>query len=146
MAYRAKNYEKIIAQGKAYYRATKEQYSARVKAYRERNKEYIKARNREWNAANKPKQFEYDLRKHFGIEPEDYARLLHAQGRKCAACGDSLAMDKKTHVDHCHSTGRVRGILCHHCNTALGLVMESEGRLLALVRYATGQDDNEVSI
>lgn len=145
LAYRTKHLEGLKAKNRAYYHATKERYSARTKEYRARNKEAISEANKAWNKANKPKQFEYDLRKKFGIMPEDYARLIHSQGLECAACGDTLAMDKKTHIDHCHATGKVRGIACHHCNTALGLVLESEHRLRALLRYVCGQSDLEVS-
>jgi hypothetical protein len=61
--------------------------------------------------------------------------MLSKQGDVCAIC----ATDKPTRVgwvvDHCHSTGRVRGILCGNCNTALGMVKDNPETLLAAVTY-----------
>ena len=71
----------------------------------------------------------------FGLTVEDYARLLHGQDFKCACCGDVLQMGKHTHVDHCHTTGRVRSLLCHYCNTSLGLMRDDLKRITALLHY-----------
>lgn len=64
----------------------------------------------------------YHLVQRYGITAEEVDVLLEKQRGLCAIC--SLIPDPKLrnpwHVDHDHSTGRVRGILCHSCNTALG--------------------------
>lgn len=75
--------------------------------------------------------------KKFGLTVEEYARMLHAQDLKCASCSDILDLSgKKTHgVDHCHKTGRVRGVLCRHCNLLLGQAKDSIERLLLAVKY-----------
>lgn len=62
----------------------------------------------------------------YGITIEQYDAILLAQNGICAICGGTTAIDKwksglkNLQVDHCHKTGRVRGLLCFHCNTALG--------------------------
>jgi len=66
----------------------------------------------------------YDLRKKYGITPEWFDEKLAEQGGRCAICGGSPSKgDKHLAVDHNHSKGfgpeAVRGLLCHHCNTAL---------------------------
>lgn len=72
------------------------------------------------------------------IPAAQYAELMLSQNGKCAICkcdsginnrGDKLA------VDHCHSTGKIRGLLCHKCNTALGLLKDSKENLLEAIRY-----------
>jgi hypothetical protein len=62
--------------------------------------------------------------KMYGITIDDYDRMLEAQGGGCGICGsDSYSSNKWQKffaVDHCHSTGRVRGLLCLTCNVSLG--------------------------
>ena len=141
--WRAENRDKIKEGSRAYYIANRERILAQRRIHNTTNKNARLAYGREWGAANKPKQFEYDMRRRFGMEPEDYARILHSQDRKCAACNSELDMGKKTHVDHCHATGKVRGILCHHCNLALGYTRDSENRLRALVVYLEKNDSRQ---
>lgn len=60
-----------------------------------------------------------DQRKHkFGLDREAHEQLLKHQDYKCALC--ECEIDKSSHIDHSHETGRVRGILCRKCNVALG--------------------------
>jgi len=58
------------------------------------------------------------LKRKYGISLEEYERLLARQGGACAIC--RRTSDRMLCVDHCHKTGRVRGLLCHKCNAGLG--------------------------
>jgi hypothetical protein len=69
------------------------------------------------------------LRRDYGMNGLDYDNLLTAQGGKCALCGvesvgrygkDAKWKAGRWMIDHCHRTGRVRGLLCHKCNVRLG--------------------------
>ena len=60
-----------------------------------------------------------NLRRNYGIEVEEYDEMLEAQGGVCAICGGE-AHREFFDVDHCHETGRVRGLLCASCNMGLG--------------------------
>lgn len=62
----------------------------------------------------------YTLKKKYGLTLEDYYALLHRQGGKCGICGTEDSGKKSFHVDHCHKTGVVRGLLCFNCNTGIG--------------------------
>jgi hypothetical protein len=64
-------------------------------------------------------------------------RLFDDQGGKCAICGslDGGGRHGKFHVDHDPITKGVRGLLCHNCNTTLGLMGESADRLKAAANY-----------
>lgn len=61
----------------------------------------------------------YFLKRRYGITQDDFDRMVETQEGLCAIC-KKPGGKKPWHVDHDHKTGKVRGILCHHCNTALG--------------------------
>lgn len=73
------------------------------------------------------------LRRH-GLTPELYQTLLQSQGGVCAICS-SPPGEQHLYVDHCHASGRVRGLLCPRCNHGLGHFKDSTERLYAAVRY-----------
>lgn len=108
--------------------------------------------NREWYAKNKGKAAEYArsyrekhpdamrryvLQRH-GATEEWFQDQLAAQGGLCAICLRELTPGNKTHIDHDHATGALRGILCHHCNHMLGHARDSQEVLIAAARYLEG--------
>ena len=70
----------------------------------------------------------------YGLTLEDHDKLHETQRGLCAVCEIPL-MDVIAHVDHCHSTGEVRGLLCGPCNQALGLVREDPKILNSMLGY-----------
>lgn len=76
----------------------------------------------------------YHLRANYGLSVEQFNALLSSQGNACAICRDT---DKKWCVDHDHATGKVRAILCHCCNVALGLLGDSARITNAATEYLT---------
>lgn len=80
------------------------------------------------------------LKADYGITPEQYDALLEKQDGVCAICRkpESAERDGKVMrmpVDHCHHTGRVRGLLCHRCNRAIGLLGDDSEILRSAIRY-----------
>lgn len=83
------------------------------------------------------------LRLQFGIEPEDYARLLQHQGNRCAICRRATGATKRLAVDHDHSCcpgptscGKcVRGILCGPCNSMLAHARDDAELFRRAIRY-----------
>lgn len=71
-----------------------------------------------------------DIKSMYGLTADDYKRMLDEQGEACALCGTKDGGGRKNpswkwgigtlSIDHCHKTGKVRGLLCHVCNTRLG--------------------------
>lgn len=62
----------------------------------------------------------------YGLDEQGYVDLLEAQGGRCGICGvDSPSPFANFSVDHCHDTGRVRGLLCNKCNRGLGFFQDS---------------------
>jgi hypothetical protein len=80
-----------------------------------------------------------EIRRLYGLEPEAFGALLAAQGGNCAICGNPPSGTgrggQRLHVDHCHSSNAVRGLLCGRCNTMLGLAKEDATVLASAIRY-----------
>lgn len=72
-----------------------------------------------------------------GWSPNGYEKAYHKQHGKCAICGCVLNSSRYTRfaADHDHKTGKLRGLLCTSCNTALGLFKESPIRLKVAIGY-----------
>lgn len=68
----------------------------------------------------------------YEITQEDYARMYEAQEGRCKICG---AKEDVLHVDHCHETGKVRGLLCRGCNTGIGHLKDSVETLRSAIAY-----------
>ena len=60
------------------------------------------------------------LQRKYGITSDKYEELLNFQEHKCAICPTPVNNSKRFAVDHCHTTGKVRGLLCSPCNLMLG--------------------------
>lgn len=60
------------------------------------------------------------LGRNYGLTVAEWDALFAAQGSKCAVCATPETRGKGWQTDHCHGTGKVRGILCHDCNLAVG--------------------------
>lgn len=71
--------------------------------------------------------------KSYGLTFEEYDNLLESQDSSCAVCGSKP--NRSLVIDHCHTTGKVRGLLCDLCNKALGNVKDNVGTLKGLIKY-----------
>lgn len=71
----------------------------------------------------------------YGITLAQYNDMLAAQGGVCALCRRDPKLKKRFSVDHDHMTGRIRGLLCMRCNTAIGHLLDEPGRALAAAAY-----------
>ena len=81
-------------------------------------------------------QRERNLRKSFGIGVKDYELMLEEQNHCCDICKRPASeFPKRLAVDHCHSTGKVRGLLCMFCNTALGKFNDDIDLLRSAITY-----------
>lgn len=110
---------------------------ARFGKLRERDPEYVARKGREWRAKNPERARDLLLRYNYGIEIGTYGTMLAAQAGLCAICKTEIpgGNNIRFHVDHCHDTKKVRGLLCHHCNIGLGNFFHSSEKLSAAIRY-----------
>lgn len=86
----------------------------------------------------------YHYTRRYGISLKEYENLLEKQNGVCAIC-KAPNTDRRRypylHVDHCHSTGKVRGLLCPVCNKALGLFRDNTKILQRAINYITNKED-----
>lgn len=89
-----------------------------------------------------PKQQKnYRLLKQFGISIEEYKSMLEDQNYLCKICNkpetarSNVGRIKDLAVDHCHKTGKIRGLLCQSCNVALGHFDDSLDKLESAIKY-----------
>lgn len=97
-----------------------------------------------WRSNNRHKEKDYKLRTRYGISFKDYNALVELQDGKCKICGNQeIARHNFTKhtqslaVDHCHVTGKVRGLLCQDCNRGLGKFHDDPVRLQKAIDYLT---------
>ena len=115
--------------------------NGKQKAYRQDKKEYIREynRNRYGNLPEdvKKEQNRRMLIRTYGIEPEDYDKMLVEQNGVCACCGCKETNPKKKHlcIDHDHNTGEVRALLCDRCNRGIGAFGDNLDNLQKAVLY-----------
>jgi len=75
------------------------------------------------------------LQKEFVLTVEEYNHIFAAQNYKCAICKTSTPTGYNWHIDHWHTTNRIRGLLCSKCNQGLGLFNDSIDNLKEAVKY-----------
>lgn len=76
-----------------------------------------------------------DLWNRFRITPAYYNELLKKQNYVCAICHRSENKEQYLSIDHCHSSNRIRGLLCNNCNFAIGLLNDDPEVIRNAARY-----------
>jgi hypothetical protein len=123
-----------------------------VKVYKSKCKACCATAMRKWAKDNPERhsktRHEREMRETYGIDPSRYWRMLKEQDGKCAICRQEQSARHasgtiyRLSVDHCHDTGRVRGLLCNNCNRAIGLLKDRVDLLKSAIDYlkGSGQD------
>ena len=114
----------------AKYNATRRERYRSDPAFREQCK--ASSRGRDKDAKRDAR-----LRSDFGISAEEYDAILARQRGGCAICGDTTGdgNGRRLHVDHCHASGVVRGLLCAACNFGLGKFKDDPRLLRRAAQY-----------
>lgn len=120
----------------AWYYANKDRAKAKQAAWYRRNREKALVYAKTWRQNNDRQFRSKTIMWMYGITLDERDAIFEAQGKKCASCGNDNPRHKKGwHVDHDHTTKKVRGILCHHCNISLGHLREDPKLIRALADY-----------
>lgn len=111
----------------------------KIKIYRKRakakRKEKDSSYNQTWRSKNPDYYRNYLYKRNYGITLEVVNAMVLDQNGLCAICGNPFKSVTDMHVDHCHETNLVRGLLCANCNKALGLFHDREENLTKAVAY-----------
>jgi hypothetical protein len=125
------------AQVAAYYRAYRSERPDQMRAmesrWRKGNKEKVNAIRRRYRHKYPARAKAWTIKSRYGLSPEQ----LEALGNICHACDVQLEARGKRRkcVDHCHDSGRVRGVLCARCNFSVGLLDNDPEKARALAAY-----------
>jgi hypothetical protein len=112
----------------------------RVNRIRANNRDYMKTYIR--SDAGKTSQRKHRLKKLYNLTECKYDAILKNQNYKCACCKTSKPGGRgRWHVDHCHDSGLVRGLLCHHCNVGIGNLGDSVEGIENALNYLKGHYD-----
>ena len=100
--------------------------------YHQRAYRKLRADPERWSIENDRRYFRA-VRRKYGLTREAYEALLAHQDGRCAICGG--VPTKRLRVDHCHQTGKVRGLLCDLCNSGIGKLRDDPDRLARAIEY-----------
>lgn len=103
-------------------------YRCNVRYYQRECKGCNKERKGRWHKtdAGKASSAATKLKARFGITPSQYDAMLSEQGGKCLVCDTTESyLGHRLAVDHCHTTGKIRGLLCKGCNLGLGHFLDN---------------------
>lgn len=134
-----KNREKRKEQAQKYRQENREKVFEQARKYRQEDPEKLKKRKEKYRSENAEKIAYSKLKYIYGIDKDDVEKLIQLQKNSCAICEVSF-LEKKWRVDHCHTTGKVRQLLCHGCNIGLGHV-EKPGFLDKALAYIQRHKD-----
>lgn len=133
--------EVYAARTKKWREENPEKYKKLMKVYRDENRELYKQRSADWYANNKEhaaRRGRKNKLKRYGLTQETFDRILESQNGVCAICGTTewgSPVKNIPHVDHCHTSGKVRGLLCHQCNTAIGHLKDNPEIVMSAYNY-----------
>lgn len=124
---------------RSYAKKTKEEHAEISRLWKLANPEKVKATNRR-----------IKLKRQYGLTIEDYNAMLDSQNGVCKICGmpetkmqrrgsDTKLTPESLHVDHDHATGKIRGLLCYKCNTALGKFDDNPELFRRAIAYLRGE-------
>ena len=137
--WRNKNKDKLVAYHKEYRKRNREKRKEYNKKWREKNKNKVKKHEDKYHLNNKEKinrlNKKYNIKK-YGISNEELEIIFNNQNCKCAICGDRIdIVTGKYAIDHDHSIGKIRELLCRGCNSGIGFLKEDINILKNAIKY-----------
>ena len=82
------------------------------------------------------------LRSTYKLSRKQFDMMVHVQNNQCAICGFRFIHDNrmtKPHIDHCHESGKIRGLLCSSCNKGIGQFKDNVAAMRSAIEYVQNQ-------
>jgi hypothetical protein len=135
--YRKNNPDKVKESNDNWIKNNRHKVNATAKRYRDKKPHKIKELWDSWYENNRERVKFNKIKRVYDITKEQYENMLQQQNFCCAICSSNVESqrDKTLVVDHCHTTGKIRGLLCHSCNTGIGLFKDNEQNLMKAYNY-----------
>jgi hypothetical protein len=126
----AKDVDKNKQRNREQYKKHRQQRIAGAHAYYQANRDKISLINK---TIRKDKLRDYALRRGYGISLVEFTAMAAKQHGRCLICRKIPTSGLS--VDHCHKSGKIRGLLCRACNSALGQIADNRQSLMRAVTY-----------
>ncbi len=126
-----KNRDKILPRQRAYYYDHLSERRAYIESNREKIRGYWKKYHADPSSRARKRWYRY------GLSPEQFKAIFDRQDNRCAICETFDFKPFCPVIDHCHVGNYVRGILCHRCNSMLGMSRDSAETLSKAIQYLT---------
>jgi len=123
-----------------YYQKNKEEILKRTSEYSKNNREKYREWNATWLSKNKDKRNKSIREKRRGVTEARYFEMLTEQNNQCAICGKPFTCVSEFALDHNHDNGKIRGVLCKHCNSAIGLLGDNANTVYSAANYLREQN------
>lgn len=133
--YRTKCNTCVSGVRKKWEEKNRELRAAQKRDYYKANKEEMRAKGRQYYQNNSDKSRSYYLYRKYGVTLELFEKMSKEQDGKCAICFLEPGKNQYLCVDHCHTTGNIRKLLCSNCNTGIGLLKEDPEILASAIKY-----------
>ena len=134
---------------KSLHSACKDCEKNMAKKWYQKNPGYAKSKAKKWREehpekvaiyreGNRLKSYMGEVKRKYGLSENGFKEMLQSQNEKCLICESHFAWNKRSntpHVDHCHASGKVRGLLCRRCNSSLGYFNDNPALFESAANY-----------
>lgn len=141
-AWNAKNKQKKVDYQAQYVKDNREKVNEAARLQRVRKPEQYRGYVKRYADSHRDELYNRQAKRLYGITSHEYAEMMAKQGGVCAICLHPETRKSRTEgqvcrlaVDHCHSTGTIRQLLCHSCNTGIGKFQDSIELMKAAIQY-----------
>jgi len=120
---------------KEYHQKHRKRRSEYNKSYYQKHKKEQKKNRKKYYEEHKEDRRKRDIFKEYNLLYEDWLKLWEEQDGKCAICEKSFIKISDAYIDHCHTTSKIRGLLCNKCNSALGFLGDDPNLTARATKY-----------
>ena len=125
-----------ILKAKTWNKNNSKEHCSHQRKWRTNNRQASRDQRNKYVTNNKLSVKKSSLKFNYGLTLEAYQELLERQNHCCAVCNKNVnELTKSLCVDHCHSTNKIRGLLCRNCNSGIGLLGDTVDGLQKAIQY-----------